>query len=498
MDRWIVARLGVFLLVLNALAWPAQGQPEPDYLVPVRAFADTLLAHGLDRYGPAGTPLWISLIDTRDFSVPDLSAAATTKGGEGYYDDVHRRAVGGSNLYQDTETVRAFYKLSALTGVPRYAAAADAYLRAYLERAQHPTTGLLGWGEHVYYDAYADSVRVGSLPGQPSRVRYHEFLAWTPLWRELWVLDADRTRRALEALRYHFRSPQTQTYLFNRHARWDEDPEDSPYGLMTQYQYDYGQPWIKHAGLLAYSFAVLSDGTSEPMWQDWAAGVGGLYWRYRNPTTNLTPVCIDDPRPMSARASISGASMLAYWLYRAAEEQPALRPLRAYALTLFDGIATHAWDSDRQAFLTGLIELTGEPADDEPEHGIDLRFGRAAAYFAAREGAPHLTTWAVRMADAVAQAPLPEAYTPGEIGDRMHVLLDAYALTGQPRYRTEARRLADTALRTLQQGRLFVRHPGDVYYEAKDGAGSLLNALLRLHLTRDPESDPYTLTDWAY
>lgn len=483
---------------LTATAPSAAQQPPGDYLGYVRAFADTLLAHGQDRYGPERLPLWAGLIDTRDYSVPALAQAERTRGGDGYYDSINRRAVGGANLYHDLETLQAFDVLSALTGEPRYARAARDYAAEYLRRAQNPHTGLLGWGEHLYYDFHEDRVGIGFAPGRPRHDLVHEFLAKTPIWERLWSIDPQRTGRAIDALRYHFRSPQTQTFLFNRHARWDRDTLPSPYGLMAQYQYDFGQPWIKHSALLAYSFLLLHEKTGDPDALRLGLGVGNLYWNYRDPETHLTPGAIDDPRPTSARATLAGMSNLAYWLYRAAEVNPAGAQLRERALTMFRAVERHAWRPRGEFYFTGHINLDGTPFDGPEEPAFDVSFGRTAAYLARRENDPEFLRMAERMARVMEKEPLPDPFTAEQVADRVHLLMDLHGLTGEGEYLRRAEAYAERAVAELWRGGLFARRGGgDPFYESKDGIGSLAGGLLRVHLARTGTPAAVRGVDWS-
>ncbi len=63
-----------------------------------------------------------------------------------------------------------------------------------------------------------------------------------------------------------------------------------------------------------------------------------------------------------------------------------------------------------------------------------------------------------------------------------------HLLTGEPRYLTLARAVADDAILRLYHRGLFRGHPAKPYYEAVDGVGNLLYALLQLDLTlRSPQ-----------
>ena len=57
-----------------------------------------------------------------------------------------------------------------------------------------------------------------------------------------------------------------------------------------------GSTWTRRAaqrpGLYAYSFAVAYAKTRNPRYREWARGIGSLYWKARNPKTNLTESCL--------------------------------------------------------------------------------------------------------------------------------------------------------------------------------------------------------------
>jgi len=463
-----------------------------DYLSYVRRFADTLLARGTDRFGARHLPMWAGLIDTRDYSVPTMAEAERTKGGEGYYDEIHRRAVGCANIYHDLETLRVFEVLSALAGDPRYARSAREYLAAFLSNTQNEDTGLLGWGEHLYYDFYEDRVNVGAGG------LWHEFLAKTPIWEKLWRVSPERTRRAIQGLRYHFKGPHTQTYLFNRHALWSKDTKQPPESLLGQYQYGYGQPWIKHSALLAYSLMFLHARTGDPQWLQWALGVGNLYWDHRDRLTNLTVSCIDDPRPTSGKSSLVQTTYLAYWLYKASELHPAGAKLRKRALTMFSAVDRHAWRREGKFYFTGAMNLDGTRFDGVEAPHFNADFGRTAAYFAHREKDPHYLRIARRMIDVMERDALPKVFFAEQVASRIHLLLDVYDLTGERGLVDRARRYADGGIAGLWRQGLFARRVGDHFYESKDGVGNFVWALLRLHVRWAGRTKQLGEIDWSY
>jgi len=479
-------------LVLCSLALPAGGR---DYLAPVRKFADVLLENGRDTYGPRKTALWCGVIDVDELAVPRATDKVPATPGVRAGD----RAVGGCNLYHDGVTLRTFAALSRVTGDARYDAAAREYVRDYLALCRGPQTGLIAWGEHLYYDVHIDAV--------DEKRASHELIEWTAPWELLWEVDAKATAGAIAGIQYHFRGadPAAAGWLFNRHATWAK----------AEYQ-KAGQPWIKHTGLYAHAFAVLYAKTGEEKWLRWAEGAGSLYWEHRNPKTDLAEGCLGDPRPESRHATLEGTSELCYWNLKAhhaarAAAAPRDTVLRERALTMLKAVAKHTWDDGTKSYRES-VNTDGTPVAGAKAGASNpwvfaygsggsglLRFGRIAAYVAATEKDAQCLEMARRAHAAVAAFPVPEKFTPEEIGFAIALSLDVYDLTNEPACLEQAKRYADLALdKLVAPSGLFRRLPGDRYYEAKLGAGDLAAALLRLHLRVNPEAKDVGAHDWSF
>ncbi|MBM4050409.1 MAG: hypothetical protein FJ279_35385, partial [Planctomycetes bacterium] len=167
----------------------AAAETPRDYTALVIRFARTFMDKGTDRYGPVHSPLWAAALDLNTLSLPTdspkIPAGPRIREGD--------RCWKGCNPYLDAEAIRAFYELSRRTGDPQYRQAAERYLAYFLERCQSPTTGLLAWGEHTFWNLAFDAVDRD----------IHEFLVWLPLWPEMWELDAPAVRRAIEGIYAH-------------------------------------------------------------------------------------------------------------------------------------------------------------------------------------------------------------------------------------------------------------------------------------------------------
>lgn len=444
-------------------------------------FADTLLARGRDIYGPRATPVWISVLDTRDFTAPADPKAVPAPPGIRESD----RAVGGANLYHDLATIKVFDALTELTGDTRYRTAVDDYLRFYLSHAQHPRSGLLAWGEHLYYHAFRDRVERDS----------HELLAWTPPWERLWQIDPRAAERAIVSI-YEWHFFDKRRWLFNRHADYRgerlPDPEKS-------------QPWIKHSGLYAYCFAVAYHQTKNPRYLDWARGIGSLYWNARDPETNLTESCLGDPRPTSRLASPGGAGMLAYWLYKAGDLLPRETGLKERALAILKAFDRYGYDAAAGGYLNAL-QTNGKPTRAARVanvwdfayggEGAVILLGRGAAYMAARSSDKDLAVIARRAAKMVISAPRPAESDIGTLGDALNLMLDLHDLTGEGLYLAQARAYARELIDKFWRNGLFRSHTGYEFYEAGLGVGDAVQGLLRLSLKERPRTGAPRF-DWS-
>lgn len=494
MNRKSFLAAGAGMALAAATATRAKAAPaSSNYLGHVETFADTLLEKGRDTFGPRKTALWAAVIDTRTLSVPRAAADVPSPPGTRPGD----RAVGGSNLLHDVVTQRAFRVLSAVTGDKKYSAAANDYLHDTLRCAQNPLTGLLAWGEHTYYDLFADEGSVhDKYREQQFGGLWHELLAWTPPWAELWAVDSARTARAIAGLRFHFHDPEGNS-LFNRHAYWDR----------AQYQLPAAsQPWIKHSGLYAHAFFFLHARTGEAEWLRRGRNIAALYWAHRNPKTDLTLGCIGDPRPNAQQASLGGTASLAYWLYKAYQACPSEKSLRTRALTLLKAYDRRGYDKTRDGYRAA-VTLDGAPVEKSDAlsptwasaygEGSLPKFGRMAAYLAAAEKDTDCLEMARRVARLMRRDPLPQTYVAEPIGYALGLSLDLFDLTGETAYLSDARRYADLALAKLWRNGLFTRQTDDPFYEAKLGTGDLVAGLLRLHLRLKPGLKEPPSVDWS-
>jgi hypothetical protein len=476
--------------------------PEDVEQRPYRSYVEEclgiLMKHGTDRYGPKRTPLLVSILDVRTRECPrDPKSFAE-------YHRRGRRNPAGANLLTDQPTIKAMFLLSKATGSDRYARFAHAYMDYYMKNLVD-AKGLFWWGWHRYHDVFTEkNVRADG--------GFHEIHAIHCIaWERLWDVDPEAVRRQIEAIwKWHVIDKKTG----------EVDRHDSG---------RRGCDFSMSAGAHLYAFAFLYTKTKDKAWLDRAKLVAGYHWSHRDPRTNLIP-----DRPNAGRKRFDGShfvtsipglhchALLKTW--RLTGE--AL--FRDYAVAYLEAYAKYGYD-DKTGRFWGSLNLDGTPvrgpreakgyAAHEPRGHLDLwepyvagyqyaiyaAQGYACAYRLTRKRA-FLTT-AERWAHLIQRELPPGAsleeswyaeyskkYAPhgtyaGKYGRTVSFLIDMYVSTKDRGYLELARKVACEAVSKLYYKGLFRGHPAKPYYEAIDGVGFVLYALLELDaVVRRPEA----------
>jgi hypothetical protein len=461
------------------------------YLDYARECIDLLLRHGTDRYGKVQAPILVSTLDVRTRTCPqeplplDEAVRVIRRG---------RRAPGGNNLYLDQPTLRAMAALSRLTGDGRYAAFSRRYL-AYATKHLVDSKGFLCWGWHRHYDAYRDE-----MSGHAGN--WHEIHVQQPVWEQLWDVDSKAVVREVEAIwKWHIIDKATGEC--NRHGDGQR-----------------GCDFAMSAGEFIAAFAFLHGKTGEKEWLDRARLVADYYWERRHPETDLIP-----NRPNAGKDRFDGShfdtsitGLFCRSLLKASEwtREPLFRDqavayLKAYARRGYDEKSGKFW---------GALKLDGAPLEGprlpggyegyQPRGPIDMwepyvlgyemPIYTAQAYARAYELTRDETLLeaAKRWAESIRRSFPPRHCNPtswyrwyaeswarsgtyaGLYGRTISFFLHLHALTGDTSYRRFAREVAREALSRLYYRGLLRGHPRKPYYEAVDGVGYLLRALIQL------------------
>jgi len=215
--------LSVIVLPVGAAE---QGRAER-YLKAARTFADAVLEHGRDTYGPEHTPLFVDGLEVRT-----LEPARWKKDGQTWV---------LSNVASQQPLMRLLDGLTALTGEARYRKAAEDAARFTLERLQTPN-GLLYWGGHAAWDLATEK------PVGQYGCRIHEMKGHRPYYRLLWRVDAERTARLMNMI-WSAHVLDWARLDYNRHA---DTQTDYPAGWDHPFTEDLQVPFPAKGGNLSF------------------------------------------------------------------------------------------------------------------------------------------------------------------------------------------------------------------------------------------------------
>lgn len=232
-------------------------------------FADLMLEHGRDHYGPRETPLFVNILDARTHRIPGTQRPCTPN------QRFHDRLPGGANLLMDIGLIRFLNELTARTGDKRYQEAATDYIHHFTRQCIAPATGFYTWGTHACWDVFRNQ----PLYAHP----YHEFLPRPPVWllERMWPADPEKVERGLDALKYHCTEPGAAVPTHSRHARIDQ----KEYLEDDEYMCDFA--FVASGYCVAWAF--LDAQTHNPEYRRRIERMMDYYWNSRDPQTGLMP-----------------------------------------------------------------------------------------------------------------------------------------------------------------------------------------------------------------
>jgi len=203
--------------------------PSTNFLEVVRRYADAMIEHGRDTYGPQKSGLLLSALDR--MTLKPLTVRPASPGGIRRGDRPGRAwsAMNGANPHLDQNLLRVLYTLTELTGDSRYSKTADEELKWFFENTMSSKTSLLPWGEHLSWDVIYDQ------PISGGDEMMHEFARPWVLWERCFAIVPDASTKFALGLWEHQIANQ-KTGGFDRHAPYFEHgPVD-------------GKDFARHAG----------------------------------------------------------------------------------------------------------------------------------------------------------------------------------------------------------------------------------------------------------
>ncbi len=479
----------VFSLVLLPTSFSTE---KASYIDHVTTCLDQLIKHGRDEYGTKQGPIFVSILDVETKTCPqnpkplDEAWRVTRR---------ERRNPAGANLLHDQPLIKTMMTVASLQNQPKYKQSAHDYMETYMKHLADEK-GFFWWGWHRHYDVYKDQ-----KDGHSGN--HHEIHAIHAIaWDHLWEVNPEAVRQEIDAI-WEWHVIDKKTGEINRHGDGNR-----------------GCDFTMSGGAIMHAFAFLYTKTQEPAWLDRAKLIAKYYWERRNPQTDLIP-----ERPNAGSDRFDGGSFVTaitgcychalMKCYELTGESMFLD----HALAYLKAYAKYGYDPQSGLFW-GALKLDGTPipgprmkegyAKYEPRGHLDLwepyvagyQFplytaqAYAHAFHLSRE--PLMLQTAQRFARWIVKTPPGSQESENtwydeynekfghqgtyaeKYGRAISFFLHLYALTKDKSYLDQARTYAERAMTKLHHKGLFRGHPAKPYYEAVDGVGFLLYALVEL------------------
>jgi len=253
-----------------------EGIPRSPFAKAFYDYANAMLEHGRDTYGPQKTGLFLSALDRKTLGPLKIRPKAPSGIREGDRPGEPGQPLVGANLHLDQNLLRLLYFLKGLSSEDRYPQAADDALKWFLENTQSPDTGLLPWGEHLCWNVMTDKIASGHQ--EP----VHEFARPWLLWDKCFELAPDASKRFALGL-WNSQIADHKTGAFNRHANFNKS---SPIA---------GMDFARHAGFYIRTWADAYAHTKDDTFLEAIKVVLGRYEKKRHPKTGLIEIKSGSP-----------------------------------------------------------------------------------------------------------------------------------------------------------------------------------------------------------
>jgi hypothetical protein len=433
------------LYLCGAVVVTAAPEPRTNFLEVVRRYADTMIEHGRDAYGPKKSGLLLSALDRT--TLAPLKVRPAPPGGIRRGDRPGRPwlEMNGANPMLDQNLLRVFYVLSEITGDGRYAKVADEELTWFFNHTMSPKTSLLPWGEHLSWDVILD------VPISGGEEMMHEYARPWVLWDRCFALAPEASRKFALGVWEH-QIANHKTGGFDRHAPYFEhgpvDGKDfARHGAFYIGTWCYAWKYTKDETFLRAIEAVLARFERKRVQKD-----GSLVGTLGPLDLEIAATMVPDPLAQRLRA------------FAAKEDELTMVELRKQ----FGGgpnVYTPRWQNGYSAgtlassamFYLGRYEQTNHPAYRDI---------------------------LIRTADLYVDS-LPEEDVdawPQSFAQVISTEVAAYRLTKKPGYLEQARRFARLAVEIFWQDHPLPRASKQTgHYEAITGGDSLALALLEVH-----------------
>ena len=431
------------------------------YMEYAKIYADTLMNAAPDKYGRFHTPMFMMMLNL--YNHQPITKKDAPNWQSRYNAEDFMKGARGINLYWDIDNLRALYRLSKFTGNVKYAKAADAYLKSFFKHGVSPFTGLFAWGEHMYWNAFLDTIVA----------QRHELKIPLPYWEMMWKLNPKVVTNEINAI-YKINIVNHKTFMFDRHANWWTGIPDEA---------SVRGAWIKHSGLFAYSFAFMYTKTHDPKYLKWLKGISSVFWKIRNKKNNLIRGEANSDMPYTG-----DIQLLSYYLIKAYQLTPQ-KYLLHYASTYMKALAKLSYDPANGKFYKTLNVHTGSPAGSSlwnympvwDDYGAMSKFAYTLEILYKITKDPFFLDYSKKAVDYIENTPIAPTASPQNFGRAIRAFATLFQITKNPHYLHYARYLANVSINKLFVNGLFKESINGYIYNGESDPGSLERELINLY-----------------
>ena len=448
---WVREALG-----LRPTAPTVTFDPEKGYLGYVREWFETMAEHGTDRYGEVHSPMFCSILDIESRTHPNMELPTV------HGQRIGDRATYGGNLQHDQMAIMAAHQVSAITGDDSYRQIARDYLQFFLDNCTDTPTGLWPWGEHAYWDFYAE---------RPGRNTHHLLCAPLEFWELAYELNSEATIGQADGVINHVHD--LETFVYNRHADItrvlpDPRPEELLSGTL-----DFANSGSRFVRLWAFAYSK----TGDEKYLEWC----------NNLLDHLEWSRIDGDGPLPALSNRS---------YRPLPDRPSWGNTMLVGVSLLEYAPLLGDTETAERFRTlgeDFISLVAEQDLPDPDREAHFHGGRGMGGGKAHWGHVYRVTGNEFFLDAARNMAMPYLNLeeiPEEtwanmkaqsFGVPIDLMMDMYEFEGDQMWLDAAERYAQLAIETLYWNGLFRAAPDLFYQDSHTGTATIIYALVRVH-----------------
>ncbi|XOV91078.1 MAG: hypothetical protein ACFHWX_12795 [Bacteroidota bacterium] len=493
------------IVLLLCFLWNITGysQVTTDFTTPIKSHYQKLITSGTDTYGEVKTPLWMASLDPVTGKYPEKDARPENIP-QRVYLNRSVSAPKGSTAYWDFPNFAATDELSRLSGNPAFKASATQYLQSYIDKCK-ANNGVILWGNHYYYDSFADQCVKFNGSEKPHPVDFntetgdlHEIRPFSPAWEILWEMDPVLTERHIrQAIMGHV--VDTATGEFNRHADGKT-----------------GYAFIEAGGILSFSLAWLYHKTGDASLLVLADKIVNYSYSNRDLNSGLLENSPTQDR-WDKYTSTTEIGLWANFVLKASRFVPhdyAIKWQTIISSTLARWLV-NGWSEKSNLYFGGLNINDGTPYRPQPDypyqpdeyadifnplfptHNYPLQLAEAtlSMFRTSRNQLfeDHAKNWLIHIKQQLMTRDTRQLMYAENYARIIHYLKSYHQTFKDQESKRWMLELAREAISRLylEDAKMFRSHTGEIRYDAVDGVGLLALVLLEIEYDQDSKYGLY-------